>query len=466
MNIKQVPAHPNNYDKSQKTKVGIVFHWIVGSLESAGSSFQNPNRRASAHYGIGDNEIHQFVDEKYTAWHCGNYPKNQIYIGIEHEGGQMVNGQRQKPSQMTHDTSAELCANICRRWGITKLEYGKNAFRHRDITPTECSGSLDVEYIINKTNQILNNNMSFKFKLEPKDGNVYLIATKGAYKGTAEVERFNAGDRNGTKFSVNIDRYNNDGWGSPVITEYDPIGYKVTAGGFMQSIDFLEPEQTPDPCGDVKFELQEERQKTIRAIEEKNDMLENYNNINNELNSAKSTIATLNTKVLQKEDRIRKIKEDYKDLKETIVRVAELERTDKAINENEEIAMSRFNTKNQELEKENQDLKSELENLKNNPPVIEKVIENDFPKVEVIEKKAKFLWGKFNVGLAKMGITPALLTQVVTILLSYFVSAMPQLEPYKEGIIALLTGTGSLGSLITIWLSGQREVMKQKNKSK
>ena len=37
----------------------------VSSAENCGHVFQNPNREASAHYGIGKNgEISQYVDEK------------------------------------------------------------------------------------------------------------------------------------------------------------------------------------------------------------------------------------------------------------------------------------------------------------------------------------------------------------------------------------------------------------------
>src|SRR5690606_12748096 len=98
-------AHQNNYMKGRNGKrpKHITIPWIVGSLESAAATFQNPKRISSTHYGIGDNEIFQFVSEADTAFGNGQWQANLEGISIEHEGGWLDNnGNRVKPSLKTH----------------------------------------------------------------------------------------------------------------------------------------------------------------------------------------------------------------------------------------------------------------------------------------------------------------------------------------------------------------------------
>src|SRR5450759_169963 len=89
MTIKWIGADANNFLKGRDghTVNKIVLHWIVGTLESADTTFANPTRIASAHYGIGDSDIHQYVQESDTAYHAGNLTVNKDSIGIEHKGG-------------------------------------------------------------------------------------------------------------------------------------------------------------------------------------------------------------------------------------------------------------------------------------------------------------------------------------------------------------------------------------------
>lgn len=149
MNIKWIGASSNNFDSGRGGKKidKIVLHWIVGTLESADGTFANPDRKASAHYGIGDNDVHQYVREEDTAWHASNYGVNQTSIGIEHEGGWLLaDGTRQKPSDKTHETSGRLVADICRRYS---LPINKTTIHtHSEYKATQCPGSLDIDRII------------------------------------------------------------------------------------------------------------------------------------------------------------------------------------------------------------------------------------------------------------------------------------------------------------------------------
>ena len=149
LNIKWVGAHANNFGVGRNgLKVNkIVMHWIVGSLASADTTFNSPTRLASAHYGVGPNEIHQYVKEENTAWHASNLTVNREAIGIEHEGGWLLSdGTRSKPTEETLRRSAELVADICKRYN---LPLDRNTIRiHKEFKATQCPGTLDVDRII------------------------------------------------------------------------------------------------------------------------------------------------------------------------------------------------------------------------------------------------------------------------------------------------------------------------------
>jgi len=149
--IKQVPANKNNYGVGRNgEKIDkIIVHWIVGTLESCDATFQNPTRLASAHYGIGDDEIHQYVKEEDTAWHAGNLTVNRQSIGIEHEGGPDL-----PISETTYQTSARLINEICQRYSIPiDREHIKG---HREIKATQCPGTLDIDRLVNMAKSIIN----------------------------------------------------------------------------------------------------------------------------------------------------------------------------------------------------------------------------------------------------------------------------------------------------------------------
>lgn len=147
------PADPSNYTKGRSQKLrGIVIHHAAStSLNSIGQAFSNPNRNGSAHYGVGGKEVHQYVDEANTAWHCSNWNGNCRTIGIE-----MTNsaGEPNWPvSDETMATTIKLMADIAKRNGFGKLTYqpngdGTGVTGHKDWkgASTRCPG----EYVYPK----------------------------------------------------------------------------------------------------------------------------------------------------------------------------------------------------------------------------------------------------------------------------------------------------------------------------
>lgn len=153
---------PNHYPtRNGYTVTHITLHIMVGRLAGTDSVFQRPGG-ASAHYGIGANgQVHQYVGENQGAWSDANYVSNNSTISIEHEGGMIG----VPCTQTCMDTSASLIADIARRYGWSSVWHDGlkgNIWLHREIPGTDHFGCpdrapnpLNVQYVIDKANQLL-----------------------------------------------------------------------------------------------------------------------------------------------------------------------------------------------------------------------------------------------------------------------------------------------------------------------
>ena len=157
---------PNHYNgRNGYAVTHITLHIMVGHLAGTDSVFLNPGSQASAHYGIGANgTVHQYVSENDGSYSDANFASNNSTISIEHEGGMA-----DVPcTQACMDASARLCADIARRHGWTHLRHdglNGNIWLHREVPGTDHYGcpdntinGLNVDYVINKANQILGGN--------------------------------------------------------------------------------------------------------------------------------------------------------------------------------------------------------------------------------------------------------------------------------------------------------------------
>lgn len=145
MNITQVPS-PNYTPGRSKPITKVVIHWMDGTLGSTDIQFTNPETEVSAHYGIEDNKIHQYVREGDTAWHAKQ--ANPYTIGIEHSAQP---GRDATPE--TINTSAQLVADICSRHNIA-INSG-NIIPHSQVVATQCPGTIPINEIINKALAII-----------------------------------------------------------------------------------------------------------------------------------------------------------------------------------------------------------------------------------------------------------------------------------------------------------------------
>jgi len=138
MNIQWIGSP--NYDTNRKSIAKIIIHWIVGSLASADAQFQKPSG-TSAHYGVEDGTIHQYVQESNVAYHAGVYSVNQESVGIEHSASP-----DRAASEATYKTSGQLIYEIAKRYNIP-LDR-QHILKHSEIKATQCCGTVDVDKLI------------------------------------------------------------------------------------------------------------------------------------------------------------------------------------------------------------------------------------------------------------------------------------------------------------------------------
>ena len=143
MDIKEIPANAGNYTKGRKQAVQyIVVHYTANNgdrAESNGKYFQQPNRNASAHYFVDENDVVQSVKDSDTAWHCGakNYKHNKCRndnsIGVEMCSEKDGNG-LYYINEETQKKALEVVKWLMVKYGVP-LE---NVLRHYDITGKLC----------------------------------------------------------------------------------------------------------------------------------------------------------------------------------------------------------------------------------------------------------------------------------------------------------------------------------------
>lgn len=133
-----------NYNDRQGNGVSrIIIHHMVGnlSLETLGRVMES--RESSATYGIDVNgNIGRYVDEAYRPWTSSSWEADKCAVTIE------VANNSDAPDWTVSDASMnaliELCADICKRNGIAKLNYtgdkSGNLHMHKWYASTACPG--------------------------------------------------------------------------------------------------------------------------------------------------------------------------------------------------------------------------------------------------------------------------------------------------------------------------------------
>jgi hypothetical protein len=142
------PNYSSGSEWGRSTIDMAVLHTMVGTIASANSRFQNPDERASAHFGISATRRVQWVDLADIAWHAGNWPVNVRSIGFEHEDGGDYDGPR---PHALYDNSSELLALVAADYPIPLVLIdliAPGCVPHRAVYATACPDALDVARIV------------------------------------------------------------------------------------------------------------------------------------------------------------------------------------------------------------------------------------------------------------------------------------------------------------------------------
>lgn len=145
-----------NYTTGRRSPITtIVIHWMVGTLSSTDAVFSRRSSGVSAHYGIENNKVHQYVRERDTAWHA--ISANPFSIGIEHSAAP-----GRSATDATYKTSAELIAQICteRKIPVENIQphckYVQTRCPGTDVNGTvDEAGGIDIGRIKNDVRAIL-----------------------------------------------------------------------------------------------------------------------------------------------------------------------------------------------------------------------------------------------------------------------------------------------------------------------
>jgi hypothetical protein len=159
---------PNSSNPRNKKISKITIHHVAGNLtvEQIGDVFASRSRQASSNYGIDSNgRVGLYVDEKNRAWTSGNKENDNQAVTIEVANDEI--GGQWHVSDKALSKLIDLCVDICKRNGITKLNFTGNKTgnltMHKWFQATACPGPYlesKFPYIADEVNKRLNSSSS------------------------------------------------------------------------------------------------------------------------------------------------------------------------------------------------------------------------------------------------------------------------------------------------------------------
>lgn len=131
------------------------------TVEQCGKGFANKSRQASSNYGIGsDGRVGLYVEEKNRSWASSSPSNDNQAVTIE-VANDVVGGNWHVSDKALAKT-IELCTDICKRNGITKLNFtgdaSGNLTMHKYFAATACPGAYlesKFSYIADEVNKRL-----------------------------------------------------------------------------------------------------------------------------------------------------------------------------------------------------------------------------------------------------------------------------------------------------------------------
>lgn len=144
--VNHVRKSPNYSSRNGNRIDRITIHHMAGNLsvETCGNVFAPSSRQASSNYGIdSDGRVGLYVDEAYRSWCSSSKVNDQRAVTIEVADNKIGGGWGCSSAAMAK--LVLLCADICRRNGIKKLDYtgntSGNLTLHKWFANTDCPGA-------------------------------------------------------------------------------------------------------------------------------------------------------------------------------------------------------------------------------------------------------------------------------------------------------------------------------------
>lgn len=193
--VDYIKLSPNCTKPRNNSIKKITIHMMAGncSVETCGDIFAKASRKASSNYGIDSKgRVGLYVDEANRSWCSGSRDNDHQAITIE------VANDGSSPewhvSQKAMDKLIELCADICKRNNIKKLNFtgdkSGNLTMHKWFQDTSCPGPYlesKFPYIADEVNKALG--VATTKKKEDNTVEIeLLVLRKGENRGNEQIK--------------------------------------------------------------------------------------------------------------------------------------------------------------------------------------------------------------------------------------------------------------------------------------
>lgn len=188
---------PNSTNPRGASIKKITIHHMAGNLtvEACGDQFASAARKASSNYGIGsDGRVGMYVEEKNRAWSSANKDNDNQAVTIEVANDEI--GGNWHVSDKALAKLIELCADICERNGIEKLDFNGNKTgnltMHKWFVATTCPGPYlesKFPYIADEVNKRLGDSKASEKTEDTEQGEPLYRVQAGAFADKENADR-------------------------------------------------------------------------------------------------------------------------------------------------------------------------------------------------------------------------------------------------------------------------------------
>ncbi len=119
----------------------LVIHGMGGNLSGTTSWFQNPFSLVSAHAGVGENEIHEYVKASDTAWATGVWSWNVRSYNLEIQNSPLT-------SAVLENAKWYLLTVVIPTHFADRRPDRSWILPHKQVKPTQCPKGIDIDSFV------------------------------------------------------------------------------------------------------------------------------------------------------------------------------------------------------------------------------------------------------------------------------------------------------------------------------